>query len=45
MKSKDLLICIREDNYTIDTLELINCPKINEIVEYEKEIISSLTTR
>lgn len=33
MRAKDLLICIREDNYTIDTLEFIKCPKVDDFVE------------
>lgn len=36
MKKQDLLICIREDCYCIDTLVMINHPKINDIVEVEQ---------
>ena len=35
VRKKDLLICIREDNYCIDTLEMIKHPQINEVVEVE----------
>ena len=35
MKTKDLLICIREDNYCIDTLTLVKHPQINEVVEVQ----------
>lgn len=38
MKAKDLVICIREDNYCIDTLTLVKHPKINDIVEVEKVV-------
>jgi hypothetical protein len=31
-----LKICIREDKYTIDTLEMIPHPKVDEIVEVTK---------
>ena len=33
MKKSDLLVCIREDAYCIETLEMVKCPKLNEIVE------------
>jgi len=33
-----LKICIREDNYTIDTLEMIPHPKVDEIVEVTKVV-------
>ena len=36
VKKKDLLICTREDAYCIETLQMINCPKLNEIVEVER---------
>lgn len=38
VKKKDLLICTREDAYCIETLQMINCPKLNEIVEVERVI-------
>jgi len=39
MKTKDLLICKREDVYYTDTLEMCkHYPKINEIVEVEQVI-------
>lgn len=33
-----LKICIREDSYTIDTLEMIPHPKVDEIVEVTKTV-------
>lgn len=36
MRKNDILICIREDNYTIDTLQIVKCPKIGEFVQVEK---------
>ena len=38
MKPTDLLICIREDNYCIDTLTIIEHPKVDQIVEVKKVI-------
>jgi len=38
VRKKDLLICIREDNYCIDTLEMVKYPQINEVVEVEQVI-------
>ena len=35
MKPNNLLICIREDNYCIEELKLIEHPKVNEIVQIE----------
>ena len=42
MKKQDLLICIREDNYCIDTLEMIRHPQINEIVEVRRVVVDEV---
>lgn len=38
MKAKDLLICTREDNYCIETFQMVKHPKINDVVEVEKVV-------
>lgn len=34
-----ILICVREDNYCIDDLVMINHPKIDEIVKVERVVV------
>ena len=38
MRKNDILVCIREDNYCIETLQMVNHPKIGEFVQVEKII-------